>query len=155
MDRPAPPKPYEADWLYQAARRLQNRATPWFPRDAEGWATVSTGGDSGSSERPLAMYRIPLAEVEGGVQNILLILADFGVAPQVNPATLRRIFGLTAAEARVAAQVGQGDMSAEIARGQHVCVATVRSQLSSVFAKTRTRRQTELAMLLARVAILP
>ena len=46
-------------------------------------------------------------------------------------------------------------MLSKIAKDHRVCVATVRSQLASVFAKTNTRRQTELAMLLARIAILP
>jgi DNA-binding CsgD family transcriptional regulator len=34
-------------------------------------------------------------------------------------------------------------------------MATVRSQLASVLAKTQTRRQAELVALLARIAILP
>jgi len=145
----------EADWLRQAVRRLQNRATPWFPRDAESWVTISSSGDGGGSERPLVLYRSPLAEGEGHSQSVLMILADFGSVPHPNPATLRRIFGLTAAEAKLAVQIGQGDVLADIARENNVCVATVRSQLASVFAKTRTCRQAELGMLLARMAILP
>lgn len=143
---------HDDDWLRQAARRLQNHATPWFPRDAEAWATIATVGESHPGDRPLALYRMPLADGDGGV---LLILADFNAIPQPSPATLRRIFGLTAAEAKVALEIGRGDMLSKIARDHRVCVATVRSQLASVFAKTNTRRQTELAMLLARIAILP
>jgi DNA-binding CsgD family transcriptional regulator len=145
----------DADWLTQSVRRLQNRATPWFPRDAEAWTTISSSGESGGSERPLALYRVPLAEDDGDDPCVLMIIADFSVVPQPNPATLRRIFGLTAAEAKLAVQIGRGDMPADIARENHVCVATVRSQLAAVFAKTQTRRQTELAILLARMAILP
>jgi DNA-binding CsgD family transcriptional regulator len=149
------PGAQDRDWLCHAVRRLQNRATPWFPRDAEAWATISSAGESGVVERPLAMYRVPLAEGEGANRSCLLILADFSAVPQPKPATLRRIFGLTAAEAKVAVQIGRGDMLADIAGEHGVSVATVRSQLASVFAKTQTRRQTELAMLLARIAILP
>ena len=90
------------------------------------------------------------------------------LSPTLTPPTLREMapdcsaapaktgpFGLTAAEAKVAVQIGRGDMLADIAGEHGVSVATVRSQLASVFAKTQTRRQTELAMLLARIAILP
>lgn len=145
----------ETDWLRQSVRRLQNRATPWFPRDAESWVTISGAGDRGDGERPLVLYRSPLAAGEGHDLSVLMILADFGSVPHPNPATLRRIFGLTAAEAKLAVQIGQGDVLADIARENKVRVATVRSQLASVFAKTRTCRQAELGMLLARMAILP
>lgn len=145
----------DADWLAHSVRRLSNRATPWFPRDAKAWATVSSDGEMEESESPLALYRIPLAEGEGHNRSVLMILADFRSVPQPNPATLRRIFGLTAAEAKLAVQIGRGDTLADIAREHGVCVATVRSQLASIFAKTQTRRQAELAMLLARIAILP
>lgn len=150
--RPGEPK---ADWLRQSVRRLQNRATPWFPRDTDAWTTISADGESDVSGRPLVIHRIPLAEGEGANRSVLIILADFGAAPQPNQATLRRIFGLTAAEAKLAVQIGRGDTPADIAREHRVSVATVRSQLASVFAKTQTRRQTELAMLLARISILP
>lgn len=155
MNRSPSSKAEEAEWLSQSVRRLQNRATPWFPRDTEAWTTISGAGDFGVNERPLAFYRVPLAEGSGRTRAALLILADFGSIPQPNPAALRRIFGLTAAEAKVAVQIGRGDTLSDIAHEQHVCIATVRSQLASVFAKTQTRRQTELAMLLARIAILP
>jgi DNA-binding CsgD family transcriptional regulator len=140
----------DADWLRRAARRLQDGITPWFPHNKEVWATIPCAGD-----RPLALHRIPLDAASGEDAHVVMILADFGAVPQPNPATLRRIFGLTGAEAKLAVQIGRGDTLASIARENNVRVATVRSQLAAVFGKTQTRRQTELAMLLARMAILP
>ncbi len=140
----------DADWLRRAARRMQDSITPWFPHNKEVWATIPCAGD-----RPLALHRIPLDESGGESAHVVMILADFGAAPQPNPATLRQIFGLTGAEAKLAVQIGRGDTLASIARENNVRVATVRSQLAAVFGKTQTRRQTELAMLLARMAILP
>jgi DNA-binding CsgD family transcriptional regulator len=65
------------------------------------------------------------------------------------------MFGLTPAEERLAVQITRGDTPADIARETGVSIATVRSQLAAVFAKTQTGRQAELVALLARVAILP
>lgn len=140
----------EAEWLRRATRRLFTSATPWLPDETEAWVTVPC-----SSDRPLALYRVALPGRDGDSGNIFMFLVDFAVIPQPNPATLRRIFGLTAAEARLAVQIGRGETLNKIARENNVCVATLRSQLAAIFGKTRTRRQTELAMLLARIAVLP
>ena len=140
----------EADWLRHASKRLLDRASPWLPRNVGAWVTIPGHGD-----RPLALHRMPLIGAEGYTDCVVVILADLAAAPQPSPAPLRRIFGLTAAEAKLAIQILQGETPADIARNHHVSVATVRSQLASVFAKTQTRRQSELVMLLTRIAILP
>ena len=140
----------DADWLKHAATKLLNRAAPWFPRNTDAWVMISSDTD-----RPLALHRIPLVTSDGHSEYVVMILADLGAAPQPNPATLRRIFGLTAAEAKLAIQIVQGETPAAIARDHRVSVATIRSQLASIFGKTQTRRQSELAMLLTRAAILP
>ena len=140
----------EAEWMRHAAKRLLDRASPWLPRNLGAWVTIPGHGD-----RPLALHRVPLVGAEGYTDCVVLIMADLAAAPQPSPAPLRRIFGLTAAEAKLAIQILQGETPADIARNHHVSVATVRSQLASVFAKTQTRRQSELVMLLTRIAILP
>ena len=58
---------------------------------------------------------------------------------------LRSAFGLTPAETRIAIGISRGKSPAVIAKSHGVAVATVRTQLKSVFAKTRTHRQAELA----------
>ena len=140
----------DPEWLRSAVRQLTRAATPWFPRDAKVWLTLPCDG-----ERPLALQRIPLYQANGGCEYFVIVLADLAGRPQPNPLTLKRIFGLTGAEAKLAIRIGHGDTPSEIARDHGVSVATVRSQLASVFAKTQTRRQTDLALLLMRAAMLP
>jgi len=140
----------EVDWLRSATRRLPERATPWLPRDTEAWRTLPCDG-----ERPLMLQRIPLSRCADQPGYFVVIIADFDGRPQPNPETLRRMFGLTGAEAKLAIRIPFGETPAEIARDLGVSVATIRCQLASIFAKTQTRRQTELATLLMRIAILP
>jgi DNA-binding CsgD family transcriptional regulator len=61
------------------------------------------------------------------------------------------LFGLTYAEARVAALIGQGVSVTEVAVRLALSTGTVRNQLKAVFAKTRAKRQTELSVLLSRI----
>lgn len=65
---------------------------------------------------------------------------------------LRRSYGLTRAEARVAVLIAQGLVPKEAAAALGTSWNTVRTQLCRVFAKTGTTRQLELARLLERQA---
>jgi DNA-binding CsgD family transcriptional regulator len=62
---------------------------------------------------------------------------------------LRAIFGLTRAEAAVAAEVGNGFSPQEIADKLHVSLPTVRTHLRHIFSRTQVRGQVELVRLLA------
>lgn len=137
------------DWLQHAARRLLQRGTPLFSEDGDAWGSLPC-----SMDRPLAINRIQLFQSDGS-GFVILILADLSAAAQPSPRALRRMFGLTETEATLAIQIAHGDRPSKIARDRGVSVATVRSQLASVFSKTQTRRQSELAILVTRVAILP
>ncbi|HEX2566973.1 MAG TPA: helix-turn-helix transcriptional regulator [Burkholderiales bacterium] len=64
------------------------------------------------------------------------------------------LFGLSPAEARLARGLLLGRTPDEHARHAGVGVATVRTQLHSIFSKTGVRRQAELVALLARVPAL-
>ena len=61
---------------------------------------------------------------------------------------LRRRFGLTAAEARLATEVLKGDGRAAAARRRGISLDTANYQLARIFEKTGTHRQTELIRLL-------
>ena len=65
------------------------------------------------------------------------------------------IFGLTESEANLAAAIARGDTPNEVAEARGISLATVRSQLASIYTKTAARRQSELVSLLARVSIRP
>lgn len=77
--------------------------------------------------------------------------------PRQGPADadLRRHYGLTPAEARVASGVAAGATLKEIAGLQVMSYETVRLHLKRVFAKTGTNRQADLVQLLVRTPPIP
>jgi DNA-binding CsgD family transcriptional regulator len=82
----------------------------------------------------------------------LLILTDPLVRREPSPALLAHAFGFTPAEARLASGLAQGLDLQEISELHRVSVGTLRVQLKSIFAKTQTKRQAQLAVLLARLS---
>ena len=67
---------------------------------------------------------------------------------------LAALFGLSRAEARLALGLLMGRSAAEYARHAGVGMATIRSQLHSIFSKTGVRRQAQLVALLSKVPVL-
>jgi DNA-binding CsgD family transcriptional regulator len=66
---------------------------------------------------------------------------------------LQQAFSPTPSEARLASHIAQGKTLADISRQDRTGRETLRTRLKSVFDKTGTRRQTELALLLAKVTL--
>jgi DNA-binding CsgD family transcriptional regulator len=103
-------------------------------------------------KRPLVMRVLP---IPGAVRTpfdgarALLILSPIEPKPAPDVDLLCEVFGLTRAEADVAALVARGKPLAAVARRRRSSVVTVRNQLRTVFAKTGTHRQGELVALLA------
>ena len=62
---------------------------------------------------------------------------------------LQTLFGLTLAEAQVAAAIFEGDEAADIAIARGVAESTVRKQIGAIFRKLDVHRQAELVRLLA------
>jgi DNA-binding CsgD family transcriptional regulator len=81
----------------------------------------------------------------------LLILTDLGTLRNVDPRLLRQIFDLTVAEARLAPLIAAGASPEKAAEMLGIARETARKQLKSIFAKTDTHRQSELASLLSRL----
>ncbi|WP_144439886.1 helix-turn-helix transcriptional regulator [Methylobacterium sp. AMS5] len=105
-------------------------------------------------ERPRSDQRLVFQAMDitaMGEAHRLLILIDLSVRSQVCAPALEKIFGLTVAEGRLAAELSRGVPLATIAQSRNVSIATLRTQLASIFAKTGTSRQPELVALLARV----
>lgn len=83
---------------------------------------------------------------------ILLMVCESGRTLPSPECVLRELFGLTAAEARLACVLAvEGDLR-RVADQLSLSVETVRTQLKAVFSKTGTRRQSELLQLLTRLA---
>lgn len=84
-------------------------------------------------------------------ERAILVISDLTEAKAGTEATLRSIFGLTPAEARLAAALSRGKSLGQAAHDFGVGSVTMRSHLKSIFAKTGTGRQAELVAVLARI----
>jgi len=82
---------------------------------------------------------------------VLLTFADLGPKPGPDPRLLASLFGLTAAEARLASRIAAGAALDDIAVQLGISRETARNQLKAVFAKTETHRQAELVALLSQL----
>src|SRR6476469_10232052 len=79
---------------------------------------------------------------------VMLLFFHPESSPAIDPSLLFAVFGLTPAEARIAALLAEGLSLKEIARAQGTQHDTVRKQLGAIYQKTRTNRQPELVRLL-------
>jgi DNA-binding CsgD family transcriptional regulator len=95
------------------------------------------------TEIPWLGLRLPVA---------IVTIADPEIKRRRFAQDLHKRFGLTAAEAGLAAEIVKGDGREAAARRRGISVATARSQLSSIFEKTGTHRQAELVHLLLELA---
>lgn len=133
--------------LYAGMRRLMNRAGAKLPIGSISWLATSfkEGFTTFVNQAP--------PTVEDNTSTIILL--DLDAHPEPNPATLRSLFGFTAAETRLAIELVQGKTPSEIAEEHELSRTTIRSQLASLFSKTQTSRQSELVALLGRLTLLP
>jgi len=97
---------------------------------------------------PVAPETIPLL---GGAASVLVSIADPEARVALPAERLRELFGLTAAEARLALWLLQGETLNAACDRFDVSRNTVRVQLASIFTKTETSRQSELLTLLMRL----
>jgi DNA-binding CsgD family transcriptional regulator len=82
---------------------------------------------------------------------VILLLTDLTAPLRPEATQLCAAFGLTVAEAKLAAKLASGVGIDGAAASLGVSRETARTQLKAVFAKTNTRRQAELAALVARL----
>src|SRR5690606_4992358 len=78
----------------------------------------------------------------------LLMFHRPGRARHIDPVVVAEAFGLTPAEARVAARLADGLNAEQIAVERSASLLTVRTQIRSILAKTGVRRQPELVRML-------
>lgn len=101
---------------------------------------------------PLAVEIAPLRRCLspfGGQRPCALVFMRDPEAP-IAVKRLQNLFGLTHTEGAVAAELASGHSLKEIATRLGIGMATVRSHLKNILAKTNTHRQAELVALLAR-----
>jgi DNA-binding CsgD family transcriptional regulator/PAS domain-containing protein len=117
---------------------------------------VSSGGvlsiSRPSLRRPYSVFVTPLradrsAFGESGAV-AAVFLSDPEKKPETNPEALKRLYGFTPAEARIAERLLQGESVGEAAEELHVSVNTARTHVKSMFDKTDTHRHRELLRIL-------
>jgi DNA-binding CsgD family transcriptional regulator len=113
------------------------------------------------SRKPAYMVTVaPLSEAVdlasmGGDRAALIVVSDPDrEAGSGLGQALQQAFGLTPAEARTASLVGSGLAPQDVADQLGITVGTIRSELKTIFAKVGISRQSELATVVARIALL-
>lgn len=101
--------------------------------------------------RPLIVSGAPMGAQAMRRERAALVLTDPDEQLAPSNAALAAAFGLTPAERRVSRLFAQGRSPEEIAAALAIGVGTVRTHLKAIMAKTQTHRQSELAVVLARV----
>ena len=102
--------------------------------------------------RQVIMRGAPIAPIGAELfkrAKAFITFAEVGQPLGCHDGILREAFGLTPAETKVALAIARGQDCDEIATMHNVSIATVRTHLKAIFAKTGTPRQTALAVLIA------
>lgn len=97
---------------------------------------------------PLPPPAFPFWELSQSAR-VLVLIVEAGTRNPASASALQRAFGLTDAEARVAALVGTGANRPEAARQLGISPETVKTHLARCFAKTGARSQVELARIVS------
>ena len=100
--------------------------------------------------RPIVLQRLSLGACS---DHVISALIDLNIFKSPQASILRRGFGLTECETRLAVALSTDLTLKEIANLHDVGIGTIRGQLKSIFIKTATTRQSELVAILARLAI--
>lgn len=90
----------------------------------------------------LSLISLSRCRTAGGRRLALAKTIDFSW-PQALTPLVREAFGLTEAEAEVMRLLAEGNVAAEIAQQRQAALATVRTQVRSIYEKTGTRNQSE------------
>jgi DNA-binding CsgD family transcriptional regulator len=100
---------------------------------------------------PSVIPRLERAAKAGNphVMRAVRAFADASIASETSHiARCRARFDLTETQARIAIFLAEGGTVAEYAAAMKISVATVRTHLKAIFAKTGAKRQAELAILM-------
>ena len=164
------------EWLLREGRVLRMRNGQLIAGDPRHTATVRTLVDHALADPrhrgAPAPKSVLVPAIEAGASNVLVVampiehpadgmreawpearavlyVGDLDETGVLCPEILQALYGLTAAEARLAVAVGRGWELSSLADARGVSTETVRSQLKAVFAKTGVNRQIDLVRLLA------
>jgi DNA-binding CsgD family transcriptional regulator len=123
-------------------------------REGSGSAVHSIPVRAGNGHGPLVLHLLPLHGVARnffGEAEVLMVATAPVSAPAPSADLLNGLFDLSPAETRLVRHLARGTTVSEVASATGVSVATLRTQLSSIFAKTGTTRQAELLTLVSAI----
>ncbi|MGL5166443.1 MAG: helix-turn-helix transcriptional regulator [Afipia sp.] len=109
-------------------------------------------------KRPLVLYVLPIPVSERSTDRFLtraraiVLLMNPAAAGIADPSLVRDVLGVTLGEARIASLIGSGLSPKEAAEKLGIAEETARSVLKRVFSKVGVSRQSELAVLIARLS---
>lgn len=121
-----------------------------FRIDSESWIIVAR-----KNRKSLVLYSIPTGNQKDEYESAVIIIVDMEKTPELNAEVLQRNFNLTLAEYQISLLIIDGKTPTEISKIRNISLWTIRTQLASIYSKTKTRRQSELVSLLLRLSILP
>ena len=106
-----------------------------------------------SCKRPLVLQAAPIATCAGFPSDVvgILFIGDPERPLELNQQLARELYGVTAAELRLAEHLCAGQTVGEAAQQLRISEATVRTQLSALFQKTGTHRQADLLRALSSI----
>ena len=156
-----------------ALRIVRGRIMSTVPADQLKWQTLLARLDSrravatgsavmlGQPDAGLILHAVPLRPTHADVWGVrldaeplgLVIMLQPGMRPAGSATLLRTTFGLTAAEADLAAAIVSGESLRDYGDRRGRSLHTVRTHLKAVFAKTGTNRQAELVQKLSGAGI--
>ena len=135
-----------------ATRRLQALIAQAAGRDRGRRRGGSMAVPTPFRRLPLSLTVAPLRSERFGMflstLTAIVCVTDLESGASMPEQTLRNLFGLTAAEARVAVAFFEGCTSKEAAENLGLSFHTVRVQLARIFEKTQTNRQADLVRLM-------
>lgn len=104
---------------------------------------------NGQSDLGLVVRPVPSSQRPEGQASpaAAVFISDPDLQDSTSQQTLRELFGLTPAEARLATLLARGLSLADVSSEQNISQHTARAQLKSIFAKTAVSRQAELVRL--------
>ncbi len=110
------------------------------------------------AQGPRVLHAVPLAEGSSELwcrllqPGAIVFITDPQAVPLLDAALLRRLYGISSAECRVAQQLLRGQSLQHTALHLHLSDNTVKTHLRQLFEKTATRRQQQLIRLLLALA---
>lgn len=129
--------------LIQEAGNVENR---------RGGSLIIENADNSQSLNvlvtPISPRQRTILGAEGSRANVVLFISTTGQQHDLPLNILKDLYGLTQAEAQLAANLANGDSLETYAEKQGVSKNTVRNQLKACFQKTGVNRQAELVNLL-------